>query len=163
VDDQANAKTNGQQDEQISVHSHCIVDCGWLDVEGDDHGDYCERTVGSSANAVTEPGWAETQVWCSVISSYIRGTIPQSYLRDCNRYRNGVQATIQARGDITVDRESEAGWSKVRINFTAAEARSLAAQLIAAADSHDQIHKNDHMMRRLEKIAEHVGADISGA
>jgi hypothetical protein len=160
VDGQVNAKTNGQQDEQVSTYSHCIVDCGWLDLE--EHGAYCERTVGNCATGVTEPGWAETQVWCSVISSHIRGTIPQSYLRDCNRYRNGVQATIQARGDITVDRESESGWSKVRINFTAAEARSLAAQLIAAADSHDQIHKDDHMMRRLEKIAEHVGADICG-
>jgi hypothetical protein len=162
VDDQVNAKTNGQQDEQISVYSHCIVDCGWIDVEGDEHGDYCERTVGACATGVTEPGWAETQVWCSVISSYIRGTIPQSYLRDCNRYRNGVQATIQARGDVTVGRESEAGWSKVRINFTAAEARQLAAQLVAAADSHDHISQDAPLMRRLEKIADHVGADIFG-
>jgi hypothetical protein len=158
-----NAKTNGQQDEQISVHSHCIVDCGWLDVEGDDHGDYCERTVGSCANAVTEPGWAATQVWCSVISSYIRGTVSQSYYSDSNRYRNGVQATVQAHGDITIDRESEAGWSKVRLNFTSAEARQLAAQLIAAADSHDHINKDDYLMRRVEKIAQHVGADIFGA
>jgi hypothetical protein len=161
VDGQVNAKTNGQQDEQISVHSHCIVDCGWLDLE--DHGDYCERTVGRNANAVTEPGWAETQVWCSVISSFIRGTVSQSYYSDSNRYRNGIQATVQARGDITIDSESEAGWSKVRLNFTSAEARQLAAQLIAAADSHDGINKDDYMMRRVEKIAKHVGADIFGA
>lgn len=118
-----NAKTNGQQGEQVSTYSHCIVDCGWLDLE--DHGDDCERTVGRNANAVTEPGWAETQIWCSVISSYIRGTVPQSFLRDCNRYRNGIQATIQARGDITIDSESQAGWSKVRLNFTSAEGQAV--------------------------------------
>src|SRR4051794_22228617 len=152
------AKTNGQQhdEQQVRSYSHCIADCGWLDVE-DHHGDYCERTAGSCANAVTEPGWAETQVWCSVISPYIRGTVSQSYLRASNRYRTGVQATIQARGDFTIDRESEKGWSKVRINFTPAEARQLAAQLVAAADSHDGIRKDDLVMRRLEKIAKHVG------
>jgi hypothetical protein len=158
---QVTAKTNGRvQDEQVHIHSHCIVSCGWLDLE--DHGDYCERAVGSRATAVTEPGWTETQIWCSVISSYIRGTVPLSYNQDCNRYRNGVQATIQARGEITIDRESEAGWSKVRFNFTPAEARQLAAQLTAAADSHDGIGQCEFIMRRLEKIAEHVGAEIWG-
>jgi hypothetical protein len=109
VGSQMTATTNGEQEEQVTTYSHCIVDCGWLDCDGE-HGDYCERTVGSKASGVTEPGWAETQVWCSVISSYIRGTVPQSYLSDSNRYRNGVQATIQARGNITIDRGSEAGW-----------------------------------------------------
>jgi hypothetical protein len=155
------AATNGHtSDERVHIHSHCIVDCGWLDLE--DHGDYCERTVGGVTSAVTEPGWTETQIWCSVISSYIRGTVPLSYNQDCNRYRNGVQATIQARGDIEIDRQSEDGWSKVRVNFTPAEARQLAAQLVAAADSHDGIAKGEYVMRRLEKIAGHLGADIFG-
>jgi hypothetical protein len=156
------ATTNGQQDEQVSMYSHCIVDCGWLECDGE-HGPYCESTVGGMARAVTEPGWSETQIWCSVISSYIRGTVPQSYSQDCNRYRDGVQVTIQAHGDITIDRESEDGWSKVRFNFTSAEARQLAAQLIAAADSRDHIGQDAYIMRRLEKIADHLGADIFGA
>lgn len=153
---------NGQRVETVDVHNGCIVDCGWKDCGGE-HGDYCERTVGSMARAVTEPGWAETEIWCSVISSYIRGTVPVSYSQDCNRFRNGVQATIQAHGDIVIDRESEEGWSKVRFNFTPAEARQLAAQLVAAADSHDGIGQDAHIMRRLEKIAQRVGADIWGA
>jgi hypothetical protein len=114
-------------------------------------------------SAVTDPGWAETQIWCSVISPFIRGTVPLPYLRASNRYRSGVQALIQARGDITIDSESEEGWSKVRFNFTPAEARQLAAQLVAAADSHDHIRQDATIMRTLEKIARHVGADISGA
>jgi hypothetical protein len=159
---QVSTTTNGQQDELVESYSHCIVDCGWEDLPDDAHGDYCERTVGGCATGVTEPGWAKTQVWCSVISSYIRGTVPLPYLWDCNRYRNGIQATIQAHGDITIDSESEEGWSKVRINFTAAEARQLAAQLVAGADSHDHITRDQFVMRRLEKIAEHVGAKIFG-
>lgn len=94
---QVTAKTNGRaQEEQIHIHihSHCIVSCGWLDLE--EHGDYCERTVGSKATAVTQPGWTETQIWCSVISPFIRGTVPLSYNQECSRYRTGVQATIQA-------------------------------------------------------------------
>jgi hypothetical protein len=156
------ATVNGHQEKMVANHSHCIVSCGWADCDGG-HGDYCERTVGGSANAVTEPGWAATQVWCSVISSYIRGTVPQSYLRDCVRYRDGVQATFQAHGDITIDTESEPGWSKVRFNFTSAEARQLAAQLIASADSRDHIGQDHLIMRRLEKIADRLGADIFGA
>ena len=68
---------------------------------------------------------------------------------------------IQARGELAVD-TAEEGWSKVRVNFTVAQARQLAAQLIAAADSHDGINHDVAVMRRLEKIALHVGADISG-
>jgi len=112
---------------------------------------------------VTEPGWVEAQFWSSVISPYIRGTVSQSHARDCDRYRSGVQTTISVRGEITVDRESEPQWSKLRFNFTPAEARQLAAQLIAGADSHDRIGQDDYIMRRLEKIADHLGADVFGA
>ena len=68
---------------------------------------------------------------------------------------------IQARGELAADMAEE-GWSTVRVNFTVAQARQLAAQLIAAADSHDGINHDVAVMRRLEKIALHVGADISG-
>jgi hypothetical protein len=51
----------------------------------------------------------------------------------------------------------------VRFNFTSAEARQLAAQLIAAADSHDRLGADAFIMRRLEKIADHLGADVFGA
>jgi hypothetical protein len=44
-----NSTRNGKQPEMVKLHSHCIVFCGWLDCEGD-HGDYCERLVGSIAN-----------------------------------------------------------------------------------------------------------------
>lgn len=47
-------------------------------------------------------------------------------------------------------------------NLTAGEARQLAAQLVAAADSYDSVNQDDLIMRRLEKIADHVGADIWG-
>jgi hypothetical protein len=89
--------------------------------------------------------------------------VPLSYNQDCNRYRDGVQVSILAHGDITVDRESDVGWNKVPVHFTPAEARQLAAQLVAAADSHDRVCQDDYVMRRLEKIARHVGADIFGA
>jgi hypothetical protein len=51
----------------------------------------------------------------------------------------------------------------VRFNLTPAEARQLAAQLIAAADSHDGIGQGEFILRRLEKMAGHVGADMFGA
>ena len=46
--------------------------------------------------------------------------------------------------------------------MTPAEARSLAAQLTAAADSDDMIGQDAQIMRRLEKIAERLGVDIQG-
>jgi hypothetical protein len=51
----------------------------------------------------------------------------------------------------------------VLFNMTAAEARSLAAHLVAAADSKDSIDDSHLVKRVLEKIAEHLGADICGA
>jgi|tagenome__1003787_1003787.scaffolds.fasta_scaffold20507020_2 hypothetical protein len=120
-----------------------IASCGWLGLDEDNHGAYCERSVCSKARALTQPGWTETQICCSVISPFIRGTVPLSYKQDCEHHRRGVQASIQAHGDITIDRESEAGSSKVRFNFTPAEAR-----------------QGEFIMRRLQQIADHVGADI---
>jgi hypothetical protein len=89
---------------------------------------------------------------------------PSVLLAGLRTLPDGVQATINVRGeDITVERESDKGWSKLRFNFTPAEARQLAAQLVAAADSYDRIEQGDYIMRRLEKIAAHLGADIFGA
>lgn len=57
----------------------------------------------------------------------------------------------------------EGDWRGLKYNLTAAESRQLGAQLIAAADSHDGIGQDVHIMHRLEKIAAHVGANIFGA
>jgi hypothetical protein len=59
--------------------------------------------------------------------------------------------------------EGTRDWPGLRFNLSAAEDRSLAAQLVAAADSHDKIDADSYIMRRLEKIADHLGADVFGA
>jgi hypothetical protein len=79
--------TNGQHADTVTRHGHCVVDCGWLDCDGE-HGPYCERTVGSDAKGVTEPGWHEVEFWCSVISPYIHGTVTRPHAADCDQYRD---------------------------------------------------------------------------
>ncbi len=54
-------------------------------------------------------------------------------------------------------------WGEPGFNLTAGEARQLAAQLVPAADSHDSPDQNSVIMRRLEKIANHVGCGRVGA
>jgi hypothetical protein len=113
----------------------CIIGCDWDDPEGDlVHGPYCERLVGSRANAVTEPGWERTQFWCTVISAYLQGEMSRADVRDAYEYRDGVQLTASVAGTIR-PQESQPGWQAVSFNLTPAEARQLAAQLVAAADS----------------------------
>ncbi|MAS06204.1 MAG: hypothetical protein CL534_16190 [Ahrensia sp.] len=144
----------------------CIVGCGWREVVNDGYGEhpgYCERTGGGSAEAVTEPGWTRTQFWCSVISPYNDGLFTQDELRTANRNRDGVQLAATFNGEIPEPTEEGGDWRRLMFNLTPGEARQLAAQLVAAADSHDCINKDEYVMRRLEKIAKHVGADIWGA
>ncbi|WP_283604986.1 hypothetical protein [Mycolicibacterium poriferae] len=145
---------------------HCIVGCGWREVVQDgmgEHPAYCERTGGGHAEAVTEPGWTRTQFWCSVISPYNDGLFTQEELRAADRHRDGIQLAATFEGDPPEPVEEGSGWQRLGFNLTPGEARQLAAQLIAAADSHDQINQDDYVLRRLEKIARHVGADIWGA
>jgi hypothetical protein len=150
---------NGHRPRMIDVHSHCIVGCGWADCDGD-HGDYCERLVGGKATGVTEPGWSQTQFWCSAISSWMRGTFTQKHRADCERYRDGVQLIVNTFGEIPVTSPA-ANYHEVKFNLTPGEARQLAATLIGAADDHDR-RGDTFVMSRLEKIADHLGADIFG-
>jgi hypothetical protein len=124
------------QTETIQRWGYCIVDCGHDGPDNGDpkHGPYCERSVGGSANAVTEPGWKRVEFWCSVISPYVHGTVAKQHSRDCDQYRDGVQLMANVR-DETCDETF--GWREIMFNLPAAEARQLAAQLVAAADSHD--------------------------
>jgi hypothetical protein len=156
------ATLNGD-DPLLERAGHCIVDCGWIEAvrDGFEHGPYCERSVGNSANAVTEPGWDRTELWCTVVYAYNKGPVPRSVVRESEEYRDGVQLTAQAFGEIAVDTQRQKGWSEVRFNMSSAEARSLAAQLIAAADSHDHIDASPFITRKLNKIAEHLGVDTS--
>ena len=140
----------------------CIVDCGWRDVEGD-HGPYCERSVGSDAHGFTEPNRIDTQFWCSVISPRVDGTLSRSQAAEARKGRDGVQLSAMAPGEMIIDTETQQGWSEIRFNMTSAEARSLAAHLIAAADSRDHIDSSAFISRRLDKLADRLGVDISGA
>ena len=155
---------NGTKPEElVEREGYCIVDCGWDDLPKDQHGPYCERLVASSATAATEPGGIDTEFWCHVIRPFLHGRFTMSEAREQERHRDGVQLVVGVRGEIPDTTDEGGGWRGLKYNLTAGEARSLAAQLVAAADSHDGIGKDAFIMRRLEKIAEHVGADIFGA
>jgi hypothetical protein len=96
--------------------------------------------------------------------SHLRGTYPQSYSNNSNKHRDGVRLTVNvASRDVTFSEDAGEPWRELGFNLTSGEARQLAAQLTAAADSHDGVAQDAHIMRRLEKIAQHVGADIWGA
>lgn len=143
----------------VTREGYCIVGCGH-DGAGFDHGPYCERSVGGQANAVTEPGWQEVQFWCSVISPHIHGTVSRAHAAACDRNRDGVRLTALTRDETATE---TFGWRELGYNLTAGEARQLAAHLVAAADSHDGIDQTHHMLNRIGKLAQKVGADIYGA
>lgn len=148
------------------VHAGCTVACGYGadDPDWTGHPEWCERSVGSNAVGVTEPGWVDTQFWCAVVNSRLRGSYPRSYIRDSERLRDGVQLQVNVRGeDVAFTEDAGGGWRELKFNLDAGQARQLAAQLIAAADSHDNLNQEAHIMRRLEKIASHVGVNIWGA
>lgn len=128
-------------DEIVRRAGHCIIGCGWSEPDlQDDHPGYCERTVGSKACAVTEPEWNLTQFWCSVIRNRLDGEFPVSFVRDSEQHRNGIQLAVEVFGDVPVSRPyPSAPYQEVKFNLSSGEARSLAAQLIAAADSSDGI------------------------
>jgi hypothetical protein len=108
---------------------------------------------------VTEPGWERTQFWCTVISAYLQGEMSRADVRDAYEYRDGVQLTASVAGTIR-PQESQPGWQAVSFNLTPAEARQLAAQLVAAADSHDGIDDSHILTYKVEKIAEQLGLDL---
>ena len=126
--------------ETVHRHGYCITGCGHDGPDNGDpkHGPYCQRMVGSNANGVTEPGWERVQFWCTVISPYIHGTVSKEHSWDCDQYRNGVQLEADVRDEACTD---TFGWREIKFNLSAAEARQLAAQLVAAADSHDGISR----------------------
>jgi hypothetical protein len=145
----------------ISAHGHCIVGCGEDGPPNGDpnHGPYCERSVGSKANAVTEPSWVRTQFWCSVISPYMHGEYPTPFYDDCQKYRDGVQLTASVQGEIAVEPQ-QPGWQDLKFNLTPGEARQLAAQLVAAANSNDGIDQSPHLNWRLDKIADRLDMNL---
>ncbi len=128
------------QTETIHRHAYCIVGCGHDGPDNGDpkHGPYCERLVGGHANAVTEPGWERVQFWCSVISPYVHGTVSKQHSRECDQYRDGVQLVALVRDETCAEAFE---WRESKFNLSAAEARQLAAQLVAAADSRDGISR----------------------
>jgi hypothetical protein len=136
VGDAMTATLNGQRAEMIDLYSHCIPECDWGDCEGE-HGDYCDRMQGGRANGVTEPFWVRSEFWCSVIRSYITGTVTREHFKDCERNRDGVQLSVNVFGEIPVSSPS-GEYQEVKFNLTPGEARQLAATLIAAADDHDR-------------------------
>jgi hypothetical protein len=141
-------------DETVDYYGHCIVDCGWLESPIEARGPYCERSSGSNAVAVTEPKWDRTQFWCSVIHPFLHGATPRAEARNAQRYRDGVQLTVNIW-----DKNSAPDCGEQLFNMTAGEARQLAAQLVAAADSHDGINQSHHVLRRIDKIAKKIGLD----
>jgi hypothetical protein len=149
-------------EEAIAREGYCIVGCGWDEVPKHEHGPYCERMVGSSASGATEPGGIATQFWSQVISPFMHGWFTPSQAMEQEQHRDGVQLTVSVRGEIPATTDEGGGWRGLKFNVTAGEARSLAAQLVAAADSHDGINGHHRVMHRLERIAEHVGAEIWG-
>ena len=130
---------------------HCIVGCGWLDNDPAEHPPYCERHVGGKAHAVTEPGWHRAQFWCYVISPFNHGMLSPADASAAEQHRDGIQLTAEIWDQVRD--ESDFPYREVMYNMTAAEARQLAAQLVAAADSHDGISQDHHLMRRTEKLA----------
>jgi hypothetical protein len=140
------ATTTTRNNDTVTREGYCIVGCGFEDL---DHGPYCERQVGNKANAVTEPGWQQVQFWCSVIQPYIHGTVSKGHARDCDRYRDGVQLTATIRDDSSSDAYK---WRDVHYNLTPGEARQLAAQLVAAADSHDLIDRSHLLAAELDRL-----------
>jgi hypothetical protein len=139
-------------DETVDYHGHRIVDCGWLEPPIEEHGPSCERCSGSLAVAATEPNFDRTQFWCSVIHPFLHGPISRPEVRDAQRYRDGVQLTVNIW-----DAQSAPDYREQLFNLTAGEARQLAAQLVAAADSHDGINESHHVLRRIDKIAKKIG------
>jgi hypothetical protein len=66
---------------------------------------------------------------------------------------------VNVDGEVTPTRTYEgARWQELKFNLTPAEARQLAAQLVAAADNHDGGFGQDrHIMHRLDKIPKNLG------
>lgn len=143
--------------ETHEFHGACIVGCGWR--ECDDlqniHPGFCERTVGSKASAVTEPGFHRVQFWCAAIAPYLHGKVSRKESREAYKYRDGVHLIVNTWDDGPDYRETT-------YNMTSGEARQLAAQLVAAADSHDGINQGHFVLRRLEKLGKKVEADMFG-
>lgn len=131
--------THANDADTVTREGYCIVGCAHDNVDYA-HGPYCERSLGSSANGVTEPGLDDVQFWCSVIAPYIHGAVSREHARDCDQYRDGVRLVALVRDESCDD--AGPGWREVGYNLTAGEARSLAALLVAAADSHDGINQS---------------------
>src|SRR6478672_13171577 len=68
---------------------------------------------------------------------------------------------VNVDGEVTPTRTYEgARWQELKFNLTPAEARQLAAQLVAAADNHDGVGQDRHIMHRLDKIPKNLGGLI---
>jgi hypothetical protein len=141
--------TTVQEEELVEQHAGCIIGCGWDGPDDPTHPEWCERAVGGHADAVTEPRWVPTQFWTAVIRPHLRGTFSRSYSERSDRNRDGVRLTVNvASQDVTFSEDAGGPWRELGFNLTAGEARQLAAQLVAAADSHDSVNQDDLIMRR---------------
>jgi hypothetical protein len=107
---------NGRKpaDEIVEHEGYCIVGCGWDEVPKPEHGPYCERLVGNSAAAVTEPGWSPIQFWCQAIRPFVHGWFTQSEAREREQHRDGVQLIVNFRGELPTFTESGGGWQETK-------------------------------------------------
>jgi hypothetical protein len=117
-------------------HGYHAVWCNLRGEPHDEHFPFCEYQVGG-VEAVTEPGWSRSQLWVSTITSFLHGTYTPSQSAAEERNRTGVQLSclVYEGGD------ENAGWTEKSFNIRSGEARSLAAQLIAAADISEGINR----------------------
>ena len=80
------------------------------------------------------------------------GHLSPVHVRDCDRYSDGIQLSVNVDGEIPVSTAWEGSrWHEVKFNLTPGEVRQLAAHLIAAADSHGGIDQSHHTRLLLEK------------
>lgn len=137
----------------------CVVGCGFGDEDRSAHPPACERHAGGKARAVTEPDLQRAQFWAYVIHPFNHGVLSRDAVRTNDEFRDGVRLTAEIFDDA-----AQFKWQEVTFNLTAGEARQLAATLIAAADSHDQIDQTHHLLNRIEKLGDTLRyANIDGA
>ena len=107
--------------------------CSGRDEPHDDDQPYCERMVGG-VDGVAEPDWNPAQIWVHNIHPRVKGSFTPAQYKAFEKSRSGVQLAF-----LDFDEKVELKWNETLINISSGAARTLAAQLIAAADIEDGI------------------------
>lgn len=124
--------TDDQSDDLLDWHGHHALWCTDNDDPHDDRAPWCERMVGG-VDAVTEPTGAKAQLWVSNIRAFIHGKFTMAEHEGLEKRRNGIQLAFLVK--------LAGQWDETLINVSSGDARTLAAQLIAAADINDGINR----------------------